>query len=157
MNIAHVFEETAMNECEHAKIFLKLLEAEGTEPGNISFQLTIPAVVIGETLDNLRTAAKGENEEHTIGYPHMAAIAEQEGFTDIAKKLRRIAEIEREHEIRFTIIADQLENGTLFKKEKYTKSKCRNCGAVSEGEKVPEVCPVCSHQIGFFEIKEDLE
>lgn len=157
MQIAQIFDETAMNEGEHAKTFLKLLKEEDVEPSEVTVQLSIPSIKIGETLENLRAAAKGENEEHTIGYPHMAAIAEQEGFTEIATTFRKVAEVEREHEIRFMVVADQLENGTLFKKERILKWKCRNCGNVIEAEEAPEACPVCGHPMGFYEIKEVLD
>ena len=157
MQIASIFEETADNELEHAKMFLKLMKEEGAENGNVNVQIEIPVAVIGDTLENLRQAAKGENEEHTIGYPHMAAIAEQEGFTEIANTFRKIAEVEREHEMRYSLLADQIESGILFKKSRIVKWKCRNCGNIIEAEEAPEECPVCNHPMGYHQIKEILE
>ena len=155
--IAAIFNETAANELEHAKMFLKLMKEKDAEPDHVTVQTIIPSFSIGDTLENLRNAAKGESEEHTIGYPHMAAIAEQEGFVEIAHSFRKVAEVEREHEIRFGLLADQLEEGTLFKKARVVKWKCRNCGNIIEAEEPPEECPVCGHKQGWYEIKEVLE
>ena len=155
--IAAIFNETAANELEHAKMFLKMMKEKDVEPDNVTVQTVIPSFKIGSTLENLRIASKGENEEHSISYPHMAAIAEQEGFADIAHHFRKVAEVEREHDIRFGLLADQLEAGTLFKKAKVVKWKCRNCGNIIEAEEPPEECPVCGHKRGWYEIKEVLE
>lgn len=152
--ISAIFLETSENEKEHAKRFLKFLKGDGS---NINVQMAIPTFSIGTTLENLRTAAKGENEEHTHMYPHMAAIAEQEDFPEIAECFRRISEVEREHEIRFNILADQLESGTLWKRNRVVKWKCRNCGYVSEGMEAPMVCPACAHEQNFQEMKEIIE
>ena len=155
--IAAIFLETADNELEHAKRFLKMIKEHGSDSESVSFPASIPSFSIKSTLDNLRNAAKGENEEETTAYPHMAAVAEKEGFPEIALHFRRVADVEREHEIRFTLLADQLEAGTLFKKARVVKWKCRNCGNVVEAEEPPEECPVCGHKRGWYEIKEVLE
>lgn len=152
--IAEIFLETAENEREHAKKFLKLMAGE---PAPITYQITIPNTQIKDTLENLRTAERGEAEENTISYPHMAAIAEQEGFEEIANYFRKVADVEREHQIRFGLLADQLESETLFKKEKNFRWKCRNCGNIIEAPTPPEKCPVCGHAQGFYQIKEIFE
>ncbi|EAY19762.1 Rubrerythrin family protein [Trichomonas vaginalis G3] len=153
--ISEIFLETAENEREHAKKFLKLMGTGEATP--VTFQMVIPNTQINTTLENLRTAERGEAEENNIAYPHMAAIAEQEGFEEIAKYFRKVAEVEREHRIRFGLLADQLESDTLFKKSKDYKWKCRNCGNIFEGPEPPEKCPVCGHAQSFYQIKEIFE
>ncbi|OHT14488.1 Rubrerythrin [Tritrichomonas foetus] len=152
--IAALFLETAENEREHGKIFLKLMNSDGTP---IPIRTTVAAVSIGSTLDNLRAAAAGEKEEYTVTYPHSADVAEQEGFDEIANTFRAIAQVEAEHEKRFTLLAQKVENGTVFKRSKIVRWKCRNCGYVFEGQEAPNECPACGHPQGFYEIKEVLE
>jgi len=131
--IAEIFEETAYNEKEHAKIHFKLLEA------------------IGSTIDNLKAAAAGENGEWTDMYPRMAKEAREEGFEDIAQIFEGIAKIEKDHEDRYKQLLANIENGTVFKKDNTIKWKCRNCGYMHEGPEAPESCPVCDHPRAFFE------
>jgi len=152
--IGAIFAETAANEKEHAKIFLKHL---GGETPNIHVQLEIPSFFKGSTLENLKFSAGGENEEHTSMYPHMAAIAEQEGFEEIAKSFRMIALVEQKHELRFSKLAEQVKEGTVFKKKRIVSWKCRNCGYVTEGYEAPAECPSCAHPQAYFEIQELLE
>lgn len=152
--ISALFLETAENEREHAKKFLQLMKGEGTP---VHVQFTVPGFSIKTTLENLKFAADGEYEEHSSKYPHMAAIAEQEGFTEIAQTFRSIACVESSHEQRFRTLAHLVENGTVFKREREVSWKCRNCGYVFVGLEAPEVCPVCRHPQSFYEIKEVLE
>lgn len=135
--IAAIFEETANNEKEHAKLWFKLLNG-----GEIS-----------DTMDNLKAAAEGENYEWTDMYAHMAEEAEAEGFPEIAYKFRAVAAIERHHEERYRRLLSNIEEGIVFSREGDTIWICRNCGHVVVGKKAPEVCPVCKHPRSFFEIE----
>jgi rubrerythrin len=133
--IAAIFLETAENEKEHAKLHFKALSG------------------IGNTLENLIDAAAGENEEWTDMYPRMAKEAEEEGFTELADMFRRIGEVEAEHEQRYLALKKNIEDGTVFEKDGKVFWKCRNCGAIFELSKAPQVCPVCKHPQSFFEIQ----
>lgn len=132
--IAAIFLETAENEKEHAKIWLKKLEG------------------IGNTVENLRAAASGENDEWTNMYKRMAAEAREEGFDEIARLFDEVAKIEKEHEERYLKLLENLETGKVFKKDGTMFWKCRNCGHIHEGDEAPELCPVCAHPKAFFEI-----
>jgi rubrerythrin len=145
--IAAIFLETADNEKEHAKRFFNFLEG-----GMVEINASYPAGVIGTTAENLRASAAGENEEHTKLYPEFAAIAEQEGFKEIAIAWRRIAEVEMHHEARYLALLKTIEDGTTFKKKEKTKWICRNCGYVHEGESAPDACPTCLHPKSFFQV-----
>lgn len=147
--IAFLFEETALNEKEHAKIFFKFLEGGMTE-----ITASYPAGVIGNTLENLKAAAEGENEEWTELYPEFAKIAEEEGFKKVANAFRMIARVEKEHEARYRKLYDNLEAGMVFEREDKVYWKCRNCGYIHEGKKAPKVCPACDHPQSYFEIHE---
>lgn len=145
--IAAIFLETAENEKEHAKRLFKFLEG-----GEVEITGSFPAGVIGDTKQNLKASAQGENYEHTSMYPEFAKIAEEEGFPEIAAVFRAIAVAEKYHEERFLKLLENLERGTVFKKDKPVKWRCRNCGYVHEGEEAPEVCPSCAHPRAYFEV-----
>lgn len=147
--IASLFEETAGNEKEHAKIFFKFLEG-----GPVEITATYPAGIIGTTLQNLKASADGENEEWTELYPEFAKIAEEEGFKEVAAAFRMIATVEKAHENRYRTLYNNLEAGKVFVKDGKMTWKCRNCGYVHEGIKAPEKCPACQHPQAYFEIKE---
>jgi len=147
--IAAIFEETALNEKEHAKRFFKFLEG-----GPVEITATYPAGIIGTTLENLKEAADGENEEWTVLYQDFGKIAEAEGFKEIALAFKMIATVEKAHESRYRTLYDNLENGKVFAKDGKMTWKCRNCGYLHEGEKAPEMCPACLHPQAHFEIKE---
>jgi len=147
--IAAIFIETADNEKEHAKRFFKFLEGGGVE-----ITAMYPAGTIETTLDNLKMAAAGENEEHTILYPGFAKIAEEEGFPEVAAAFTMIAKVEMEHEARYNTLVANIENREVFKKGSPTRWKCRNCGYVHEGEEAPQLCPACIHEQNHFEVKE---
>ncbi len=135
--IAAIFEETANNEKEHAKLWFKLLCG-----GEIS-----------DTMDNLRAAAEGENYEWTDMYARMAEEADEEGFPEIARRFRGVAAIEKHHEERYRRLLKNIEEGIVFSREGDTVWICRNCGHIHIGKKAPGVCPVCNHKQSFFEIK----
>lgn len=145
--IAAIFQETALNEKEHAKRFFSFLEG-----GMIEIQASYPAGVIGTTVENLKAAAAGENEEHTKLYPEAAKIAEEEGFPEVAFLFRKVAEVEKHHEQRYLALLKNIQDGTVFKKGKKEKWICRNCGYIHEGEEAPEKCPTCQHPIAYFEL-----
>lgn len=147
--IAAIFMETADNEKEHAKRFYKFLEG-----GNVTITAEFPTGPLVNTLENLKQAAAGELEEHTILYPQFAKVAEEEGFKEIATAFTMISRAEIEHEARYNKLISNLENGTVFKKAERTRWKCRNCGYVHEGEEAPQLCPACLHERKYFEIKE---
>lgn len=134
--IAAIFEETAGNEKEHAKIWFKALNG-GQVPS---------------TLENLLDAAAGEHGEWTKMYKNMAKEAKEEGFDDLAFKFEAVAEIEKRHEERYNKIAQLVKEGKVFKKTDKKVWICRNCGHVYVGEKAPKKCPVCDHPEAYFEI-----
>ena len=134
--IAAIFEETANNEKEHAKMWFKLLNNG-----------------IPSTAENLRAAAGGENYEWTDMYDKFAKEAREEGFDNIANLFEGVAKIEKEHEERYMKLLENLENGLVFSKDGDKIWKCRNCGHIHIGKEAPEVCPVCAHPRAYFEIK----
>ena len=134
--IAALFEETANNEKEHAKLWFKYLEGGA----------------IQDTMTNLKSAAEGENYEWTDMYERMAREAEEEGFTEIAAKMRGVAAIEKHHEERYLQLLKNIEEGVVFTREGDKIWKCRNCGHIVIGKKAPEICPVCAHPKSYFEI-----
>ncbi len=137
MQIAAIFEETAKNEREHAKMWYKLLnggEISGTE-------------------ENLRMAAEGENYEWTDMYKDFAKTAREEGFDDIARLFDGVAAIEAEHEKRYLALLDNVKGGVVFSRDGDVIWQCSNCGHICIGKQAPEVCPVCSHPKSYFQIK----
>jgi rubrerythrin len=145
--ISAVFLETADNEKEHAKIFFKYLEG-----GPVEITATYPAGVIGTTAENLFAAAEGEHEEWSELYPAFADIAEQEGFKDVAASFRQIAKVETQHEKRYRKLLENVNGGTVFKKDGKVWWKCRNCGWVVEAAAAPAKCPACQHPQEYFEL-----
>ena len=146
--IAAIFTETAEQEKEHAKRMFKWLEG-----GMVEITASYPAGVIGTTLENLKAAAAGENEEWTEAYPHFADVAEEEGFPAIAKMYREIAVAEKGHEERYNAFVKNIEEGKVFEKDEEVVWQCRNCGYIFVGKKAPEKCPACLHPQAFFEVK----
>ena len=135
--IAKIFEETAANEKEHAKIWFKYLH-DGAVP---------------DTETNLKDAADGENLEWTDMYVRMAREAREEGFTEIAAKFEMVAAIEREHEERYRKLLNNIKEGIVFSRDGDRIWKCSNCGHIVIGPKAPQICPVCDHPQAFFELK----
>lgn len=146
--IASIFEETAVNEREHAKRFFDFLEG-----GPIEITAAYPAGKVGTTLENLKAAAEGENEEWTELYPEFAKIAEEEGFKKIAVAFKNIAKVEKDHEERYATLHKNLEEGKVFEKAEKVIWKCRKCGYLHEGTKAPKNCPICLHPQAYFELK----
>ncbi len=148
--IAAIFEETSLNEKEHAKRFFKFLEG-----GMVEITASYPAGKIGTTLENLKASADGENEEWTELYPEFARIAEEEGFKEVAVAFKMIAKVEQAHEARYRKLYDNIEAGRVFEKDGKCTWKCRNCGFLHESEKAPKMCPACLHPQSYFELKEN--
>lgn len=134
--IADIFEETANNEKEHAKIWFKLLH-DG----------------IPSTPENLKDAALGENYEWTDMYVTFAKEAKEEGFDKIAYLFESVGNIEKEHEERYRKLLESLENGTIFKKDSEVYWHCQNCGHIHKGNVAPELCPVCNHPQSYFQVR----
>ena len=135
--IAAIFEATANNEKEHAKMWFKELQG------------------IGTTAENLKAAASGENFEWTDMYERMAKEAEEEGFKAIAIKFRMVGAIEREHEKRYLALLNNIEMQKVFEKSEETMWECRNCGHLVIGKKAPQICPVCAHPQSYFEVRKE--
>lgn len=135
--IAAIFQETADNEKEHAKLWFKALNGGATP----------------KTVDNLKTAAEGEHEEWTKMYVEMAKVAREEGFDVIAKQMEGVAAVEKEHEARYLKLLENVKGNKVFISDDLTVWKCRNCGHIHVGKYAPEVCPVCAHPRAFFELR----
>ncbi|WIF95904.1 rubrerythrin [Caminicella sporogenes] len=147
--IAELFLETAFNEKAHAEKFFSFLEGRPLE-----ITATYPAGKVGTTLENLKAAAMGENEEHTEIYPEFAKIAREEGFPQIAAVFDLVIKAEIEHEQRYLKLLKNLEEDKVFKKDKVVRWKCRYCGYVHEANSAPEKCPLCGYKKAYFELKE---
>ena len=133
--IAALFQKTADNEKEHAKLWFKELNG------------------IGDTAENLKSAAEGENYEWTYMYAGFAETAEEEGFPELAARFRLVAEIERHHEERYRALLKNVEMAEVFAKSEVKVWECRNCGHIAVGMKAPEICPACSHPQSYFEVR----
>ena len=151
--IKNIFIETADNEKEHAKRFYKLLleGLAGELPSMIEINAGYP-VAQGNTLDNLKAAANGENEEWSVLYPAFAKTAEEEGFPEVAGAFKIIATVEKRHEARYQRLAENVGNNQVFQKDGKTFWKCGNCGYIHEGNAAPEKCPACLHPQAYFEV-----
>lgn len=147
-HVAAIFEETAANEREHAKLFFSLLAP--LAPASLEVQAVYPAVA-GDTAAQLQAAVEGEREEWTQVYEDFAKVAREEGFADAARAFTWIAKVEKEHEARFKRLLDHVANGTVFQRGEKIYWRCRNCGHIHEGPAAPKVCPVCQHPQAFFE------
>lgn len=154
--IAEIFLLTAENEKEHAKWFFRLINQLKNKSEEQVDEITTNAgtlTTLGSTAENLKSAITGENYERTEMYPEFADVAEEEGFPEIAHRLRAIAIAERHHEERFKKLLEEVEKNTVFKKEKKVYWVCRKCGYIHEGEEPPEECPSCGHPKSYFELK----
>ena len=136
VQIANIFEETAANEKEHAKMWFKYLNGG-----------------IDDTAANLKTAAEGENYEWTDMYDRMAKEAHEEGFEEIALKFELVAKVEKEHEERYKKLLANVEGGLVFSKDGDTIWQCINCGHIVVGKSAPQVCPTCNHPQSYFQVK----
>ena len=133
--IAALFQKTADNEKEHAKMWFKELQG------------------IGNTEENLKAAAEGENYEWTDMYAGFAETAEKEGFPELAAKFRLVAEIEKHHEERYRALLKNIETAQVFEKSEVKVWECRNCGHIVVGTAAPEICPTCAHPQSYFEVR----
>ena len=147
VQISKIFEETALQEKEHAKRFFKFLEG-----GAVEITAGFPAGVIGNTLENLKAAASGEHEEWTEAYPEFARIAREEGFPEIAVLWERVSIAEKQHEKRYNDLWKNLEAGKVFKRDGVVIWRCINCGYIHEGKDAPQLCPACLHPQAYFEL-----
>jgi rubrerythrin len=145
--ISALFLETAENEKEHAKLFFSLLKG-----GDLEIVAAYPAGVIGNTAENLKAAADGENLEWTKLYLDFADVAKKEGFKEVYDTFTNVAKVEKFHEGRYLGLLKNVKDVKVFKKDSSVKWHCRNCGYVFEGKEVPDKCPVCKHPRAHFEV-----
>ena len=145
--IAAIFQETADNEKEHAEVFFKHLQG-----GMVQITAKYPGGIIGTTAENLKEAADGEKMEWGTLYPDFAKTAEQEGFPEVARSFKYIANVESHHEQRYRQLLENIKTKQVFKKPQPTKWKCRNCGYIHEGPEAPTKCPACQHPQSYYEI-----
>jgi len=154
--ISDLFLLTAENEREHAKWLFRMIndlkKKSGEDFEEIEVEASAP-VVLGNTVENLKSAINGEHYENEEMYPEFADVAEKEGFPEIAKRLRAIAKAEEHHEERYKKLLAEVEGDTVFQKEEKVYWVCRKCGYIHEGPKPPEECPSCSHPSNYFELK----
>jgi len=148
--ICGIFQETADNEKEHAKVFFNHLQS--SEGDLLEIDAKYPAGKIGNTKENLLASADGEKAEWSSVYPEFMNIAKQEGFKDIAESFKQIAEVEEKHEKRYRKLLENIKEGKVFKRDKTVKWKCRNCGYIHKGKSAPEICPACKHPRAFYEL-----
>lgn len=154
--LAEIFLKTADNEREHAKWLFRLINELKEKIGGNLDEITVEAAVpttLSDTASNIKAAIAGEHYENTEMYPGFADIADKEGLPEIAKRLRAISKAEEHHEERYRKLLKEIENGTLFKKDKKVTWVCRKCGYTHEGEAPPEECPSCNHESKYFEVK----
>lgn len=152
LQISDLFLETAENEKEHAKMFMKQLLKYGMNEEVVVINGAGYPVAYSDTLKNLQYAADGENEEWTTLYKNFAEIAKTEGFADIAAVFTNIAKVEKRHEERYRKLHDNVQNHTVFKKDGKVFWKCNNCGHIMETLEAPPKCPVCEHGREHFEV-----
>ncbi|HKL44140.1 MAG TPA: ferritin family protein [Candidatus Absconditabacterales bacterium] len=153
VQIAKIFEETALQEKQHAKWFFNMLQEVKKDEGLDINMIDVPtstASRYGDTLTNLKTAIEGENEEYSELYPKFAKVAEEEGYLEFAKRIRAIMVSEMHHEERFKKLYEQVKAETVFKKEEEIERVCMECGYVHKGKNAPELCPSCDHPTGHY-------
>jgi len=158
--IAGIFIETAEQEKVHAKrLFEHIQELKKEDPSEDMSAIMVETeapTVYSDTKENLKASIAGENHEYTVMYPEFANIAEEEGFVSVAVRMRSIAKAEEHHEDRYKKLLDQLEKGTVHKKEEETSWVCRECGYVHVGNEAPEKCPSCDHPKAYYEVKNEV-
>jgi len=147
VQISGIFAETADQEKEHAKRFFKFLEG-----GEIEITGTFPAGIIGTTAQNLEAGAAGEEYEWQTMYPEFAEVAREEGFREIAAVFEAVAVAEKQHAKRYRDLLKNVQEGTVYKKEKSVFWRCLNCGFIFEGIEAPDLCPACAHPQAYFEV-----
>jgi rubrerythrin len=147
IQIASIFEETAGNEKEHAKVFFQYLEG-----GDVEIVAAYPAGMIKDTKSNLEAAAAGENMEWTVLYQEFSKVAKDEGFPEVARSFQQIAGVEKFHEGRYRKLIKNIAGSEVFKKKEKTKWHCTNCGYIHEGTEAPAECPACRHPQSYYEL-----
>jgi rubrerythrin len=147
IQIANIFEETAGNEKEHAKIFFEYLEG-----GNVEITAAYPAGIIKDTKSNLEEAADGEKMEWTTLYADFGKIAQTEGFPEVSMSFRQIGEVEKFHESRYRKLIKNIAGNEVFVRKEKTRWHCTNCGYVHEGTEAPKICPACKHPQSYYEL-----
>jgi len=152
--IAEVFLVTADNEREHAKWLFRMINDLNKSGEEIHVDASAPTN-LGNTVENLKAAIAGEHYENTEMYPEFAKVAEEEGLSDVAARLKAIGEAEKHHEERYNKLLKELESDSVFKKKNKVSWICRKCGYVHEGEQPPETCPSCSHGRAYFQVKSE--
>ncbi|MGL4669870.1 MAG: rubrerythrin [Methanobacteriaceae archaeon] len=147
--IYEIFQLTAANEEEHAKWLMRMIQdiKENNDP--VIVEADSPNV-LGTTVENLKSAIEGENHEHTEMYPEFAKIAKEEGYNEIAARLKAIAVAEKHHELRYRLLLKNVENGTLYKKDKAEGWLCSVCGYLHNGQEPPLTCPACDHPAKYY-------
>ncbi|NME84368.1 rubrerythrin [Clostridium sp. SM-530-WT-3G] len=151
VQISNIFLETAEQEREHAKLFYKFLKQDYCDEC-IEINAAYPVSFHDKTKKNLIASAEAEKAEWTKDYQNFAKIAKSEGFMEIALTFKKIALIEKMHDIRYRKLLRNVENGTVFKKDREVLWKCNNCGFIYEGCEAPKTCPACNHPQGYFEV-----
>jgi len=149
--ISEIFLQTADNEREHAKWLFRLINEIKEDDEAIVVEADAPTI-LGDTVANLKAAIAGENFEHSEMYPEFAKVAKEEGYPEIARRLKAIGDAEIHHETRYKLLLKAIEEGTVFSKDKEVTWMCRKCGRVQVGKKPPEKCPACDHPPKYFEI-----
>jgi rubrerythrin len=147
MQIANIFEETALNEKEHAKIFFEYLEG-----GDVEIVAAYPAGMIKDTKTNLEEAAAGEKMEWTTLYQEFSRVAKEEGFAEVANSFDQISMVEKFHEARYRKLISNVAESQVFKKKDKIKWHCTNCGYIYEGNEAPNKCPACRHPQSYYEV-----
>ncbi len=147
--IQRVFLETAENEKEHAEVLFDFIQKLRGDVSSIEVEAEVP-LIIGTTVENLKSAIEGEHYERTKMYPEFARIAEEEGFNEIAARLRAIARAEEHHESRYRALLEAIENGTYFRRDEEVEWICLECGYVHKGREPPEKCPSCGHSKAYY-------
>ena len=147
VQIAEIFAETAEQEKEHAKRFFSFLEG-----GDVEITATFPAGKVGTSLENLTAAAAGEEDEWRSVYPEFSRVAREEGLVGVAAAFDAICVAEKQHGKRYRTLADNLQQGKVFKRNGKVVWRCRNCGYLHEGEDAPKTCPACLHPQAYFEL-----
>lgn len=148
---SNLFAEVADQESQHAKIFFRYL-AKDLNGEALKIEADFPVALYESTVENLKAAAGGENEEWTDLYPEFARIAREEGFENVAKSFEEISIAEKFHESRFNHILENIQSGKVFRRDEVVEWKCSNCGYVHSGEAAPLACPACAHPQGYFEV-----
>lgn len=158
VQVSNIFQETADNEREHGKRFYRLILKgfEGAIPAEVGTTISAGFIESAQTLDNLLFSINGETDEAVTVYPEYARVAAEEGFSEAAAAFKAIGSVEKHHAERFQMLADNIENGSVFNKKETVIWKCNNCGYIAEDTAAPELCPACLHPRSYFQVEVDV-